>query len=99
MDSTAGWHLPRPASEVGKHRGLRLVTLGVILKQSHRQCPRAPVPGPGTAFVSSLLAEDTVGFCLESPLAPCQDGLLVALCSFHDLLCFCIPLIKDETTP
>lgn len=54
---------------------------------------------PWCCVVNLLLAEDSVDFCLESPPAPCQDGLLVALCSFHDALYFCIPLIKvrEET--
>lgn len=51
---------------------------------------------PWCCVVNLLLAEDSVDFCLESPPAPCQDGLLVALCSFHDALYFCIPLIKDD---
>lgn len=72
-------------------------TAAAMLRQS--QHPRALVPCPGTAFVSSLLSEHSTGFCPESPPAPCQDGLLVALCSFRDLLCFCIPLIKDEPVP
>lgn len=74
-------------------------TPGLLLQQSHCQYQRAPTPGPGTAFVNSLLAEDGVAFCLESPPDLCEDGLLVTFCSFHDLLHFCIPLIKDESVP
>lgn len=74
-------------------------TPGLMSQQSHCQYQRAPTCGPGPAFANSVLAEDGVTFCLESPPDPCEDRLLVTLCSFHNLLHFCIPLIKDEPFP
>lgn len=51
-------------------------------------CPQVKWEDSGTAFISA-------GFVWRS----LQHGLLVALCSFHDLLHFCIPANKDEPVP